>query len=658
MNQEKNTLTTLFYVLYMLVHFLPPFWGADGMGIQWLYISVLDFLVLGYLLLNRTKYKAAFIGIFNNKFLVVYLLYLIWALGSYFYAINRTEAMVCLARLATTFILFTNLSVLLYKKDIQALLKKFSFIISLVVIFDCIVMTVVFFMFFRKIPYTNVVLNLCGMSYGNKNITAASMLINVPFVIYYIHQSKLKGKVLGILSLSLAIFSLFILSTRSTFVGLLLILSIYIFYTLLIQEKRSLKSIMVKLAYFILPIVFVYFIANIFINYASNTTKDATMYGTVTKRVADISIEKGGDRLAFWKTGIDYAKHHLLFGDGYGNWKIASLPYEKDRIVEFIVPYHAHNDFIENFADLGVIGGLLYMLLYLFAFYFILKIWFSKKYKQFAFTTTIAFMAFTCYFVDAALNFPAERPVMQVMFAFTAAFFFSPLSLLKNKHDEVDENKLYSKTQRLFSKIFITVMSILLLAAIFINTQVYRSMLYQRYMMGDLGVKPNMKMKDVKNVPLIPNLSYNTLPMNAMLARYYIRDSNYKEAYRLLNADKNANPVIYYNDYVLSQYFSAVKNSDSAYYYAKIAFHNWPRAGIYYYNLMPLAIDHKDSAEMNFAFNRFITYRNDLSTWKQYIEGRNKIPELFDLKSNNKILDSALKLFPKDSATLLKLNVH
>ena len=183
-------------------------------------------------------------------------------------------------------------------------------------------------------------------------------------------------------------------------------------------------------------------------------------------------------------------------------------------------------------------------------------------------------------------------------------------------------------------------------------------MLFQMHMMGDLGVKPVLKLDDVKNVPMIPNLSFNTLPLSPILARYYIREKRYDEAYRLLNADKNANPSVHYNDYVLSQYFEAIKNNDSAYFYAKEAFHNWPRVGIYYYNLMPLAIRNKDTAEMNKAFASFITYRNDAPTWKLYLEGRTKLTSYFNAQSNNKLLDSAAKLFPNDSASFIKLRLR
>ena len=36
-------------VLYLMVHFVSDFGGADVMGAQWLYVSIVDFVFLGYI---------------------------------------------------------------------------------------------------------------------------------------------------------------------------------------------------------------------------------------------------------------------------------------------------------------------------------------------------------------------------------------------------------------------------------------------------------------------------------------------------------------------------------------------------------------------------------------------------------------------------------
>ena len=45
-----------------------------------------------------------------------------------------------------------------------------------------------------------------------------------------------------------------------------------------------------------------------------------------------------------------------IFGTGLGNWKLTSIHYDKDAINGYIVPYHAHSDFIQLGAELGIFG--------------------------------------------------------------------------------------------------------------------------------------------------------------------------------------------------------------------------------------------------------------------------------------------------------------
>ena len=41
----------------------------------------------------------------------------------------------------------------------------------------------------------------------------------------------------------------------------------------------------------------------------------------------------------------------INFGTGLGNWKIKSIDYDSKDIVGYIVPYHAHSDFIQLGAE-------------------------------------------------------------------------------------------------------------------------------------------------------------------------------------------------------------------------------------------------------------------------------------------------------------------
>ena len=114
--QSGENISVVFVALYLLVHFVTDWGGADVMGSQWMYTGIVDLVVLAYIIINAVQYKEAIEKVFLHRFTLLYTFFVLWALGSYFYAINPTESLVCLGRLVSTFIIFINLFILFYKK--------------------------------------------------------------------------------------------------------------------------------------------------------------------------------------------------------------------------------------------------------------------------------------------------------------------------------------------------------------------------------------------------------------------------------------------------------------------------------------------------------------------------------------------------------------
>ena len=657
MKKSSNIALYLFAVLYLIVHFVPDFDGADVMGSQWLYTSLVDIIATLFIAFNYKQYKEAILGIFKIPFALAYTAFLLWALGSYFYAINGTEALVCLARLVSTFLIFMNLSILLYKEDVQTLFKTIALFFSIVLFVDAIKVVIGFAQKVGDMPLDNLVLSLMGNN-GNKNVMAASLLIKFPFALYYILKSKSTGKIIGVVSLFVGVFALFILNTRSTFVGLILILSIFTITTIFFKKNLGAKSIITQLAYFVVPVVIAFFAANLVLSNALKMQETQGGYGTVSKRLADITVAKGSDRIHLWSAAVDYFKKHPIIGDGYGNWKLASIPYEKEFTNDLFVPYHSHNDFLETFADLGIIGGALYSFLFLLILLFSIRIWRNEKYKHLHLLASISFMAITCYFVDAFLNFPTERTSMQTMLAVSAALVFAPFPFLRTKDENgnVNENATGSLLNNKYVSIFFIVISFILISpSIVINYQVYQSMKVQKYVMGEIDADPKMALEDVKEAfPHFPNLSTSTLPIKALVARYYYRDKMYDESLRLLRECEKDNPYLYYTDFIKTAVFASQQNFDSVSFYAKRAFYNWPRATSYYKNVIFSAARKKDTTEINKAFNTYIKYRNEPEGWNQYLLGRFELIGPAD-KLSLKLLDSTAKLFPNDTTTFTRI---
>lgn len=634
--------TILFTILYLLVHFIPDLGGADVMGAQWLYSSSLDLVVLGYIFFNKSTYSEAIQAIYSYKFTLVFSALVIWAMGSYFYALNPTETLVTLARLITTYIIFINVSILFYKQDIEKVFNIVAYIVGFILLYDAIYVISTF----NNNVKTNFDPSIGSITgnHGNKNVMAASLLIKFPFIVWIIVRSKILVRVLCSFVLLLGTIALFLLSTRSTFVGLAIIIILFAATTFYFRDKKDIKESLGRMLFFVLPVVVAFFISNLIIANATDTAEESIINGAVTARIQSIKLENNASsgRLHLWEGAIDYATKHPFMGAGYGNWKLASIPYEKEYTNDLFVPYHSHNDFLEMFADLGIVGGLCFGLMFLLFPIYAFTIWRNKDAKAFHLPATISFMAVTCYAVDAFLNFPAERTAMQTMLAISAALVWIPLGHLK-------PTPLHSKNSWV-PMVYLVLAISLVLPSIYIAKLTYDSLKVQKYVMGEIDADPKMDLNEVKEgLPSIPNLSTSTLPIPALIARYEFRDKHYDEALRLLRESDNVNPSLHYNDFIRTAVFAAQQKFDSVSYYAKRAFYNWPRATSYYKNVIFAAAKQKDTVEIQKAFNLYNKYRPSGEAWNQYLLGMYEVKNGTDAHLNS-LLDSAIKTYPADSA--------
>ncbi len=644
MKKGPDYILLFFAAIYLIVHFIPDLGGADVMGAQWLYTSVVDLVVLGYIFINRKTYSEAIASVFSHPFTLLYTFYFIWAIVSISYAMNVIEAIVCLSRLASTFFIFTNLSILFYKKDIKNYYLPVALLITVVLFFDAFYVMNAFKQAIDSELGSFSPSSVTGNN-GNKNVMAASLIIKFPFCLYFILNTKILGKIFGVITIFVGAFAIFILSTRSTFLSLFAIIILFAITTLYFRKKTDIKTSILSISYFVVPVIFAFFFSNL----ALSNINDASTTGAVTNRIQSIQLnnEASSGRLHLWQGAIDYFLKHPLKGDGYGNWKLASIPYEKEFTNDLYVPYHSHNDFLEAAADLGIVGGLAYLGLFVIAFIFTLQVWFKEKYKQYRLFTTISFMAVTCYFIDAFLNFPTERTSMQTMLTISVALLFAPAYLIQK-----DPTKKL-KPFKFVLPAYIIIGFLLIGGSIFINNQVYESLKVQKYVMGEIDADPKMALDEVKTAfPMFPNLSTSTLPIKALVARYYFRDKMYDESMRLLNESENVNPALHYNDFIKTAIFAAKQNYDSTAFYAYRAFYNWPRATSYYKNALFAAAKKKDTVEINKVYNVYKKYRDGGEAVNQYLMAMYEVKGGADKNMSN-VLDSAFVHFPKDSAVLM-----
>ena len=402
------------------ISFIPFYDSADKAGNQWLVLSLINLLLFSNLIFLKIKFNTL---IFSKSFLF-YLLFVFFAFISLSYSNNVILSLQDISRHITIlFLIFliTN-SFLYFKINFKIISWFFVFIILIEsfaslspLLFDFLDGNIDFF------QYTSINIDaLVGLT-GNRNITTASIAIKLPFLFYLIFTSQnFLSKAFLYLVSFFPFLVLFIIGSRAALISFLITIFFLVCYEFYFLFKNKTYSKILKIIVLFIFIILSY-LSSIHILPKSNSN-------TIDRLESiNFSNESSSNRFILWENALDYISRHPFVGCGIGNWKIESSAYWGSLGENYLVPFHAHNDFLEFATELGLVGVFLYIMIFISAIYFLLS-----YFKQEPYVALTLFSCFTIYLVDANLNFPFERPVMQVPLAlFISLVIYLQLTLRK-----------------------------------------------------------------------------------------------------------------------------------------------------------------------------------------------------------------------------------
>jgi O-antigen ligase len=566
--------------------------------------------------------------------------------------------------LITTIVAFFNLYTLLYGK--KGLTSTLTLILVSILILQSAQSLGFLFSQMGSMGFNEIVLGMRGNA-GNKNIYAASLMIKIPFALYgLLHLAGLR-KVLCMAGFTLGSLVIFILNSRTTYLGLIAVLIFTVAYELIQFARERKKGHLLKIALLVVPVVIGYVIAQGLVGSTKYNIGDESaaegQYGTVAERMGSIVSDKDGSknqRLAFWKDAIDYTKKHPLLGAGYGNWKLESIEPSKDIFDELSVPLHAHNDFLEFFAELGIPGGLIYISLFLFIAVTTVQFIWRGKNRAAEPIIVMSAIGLLAYAIDAFFNFPIERSINQIYFSLVSAICLSTIQFSKNETAAIATSEHTDKSTGNKALLFAFTCMIIMLPMIYITFQTYQSLIIQEKTRIDMDKeKIDLTPEYVVNAfPSMPNIGYSTLPLDGIKARYLGQNGKTEEAMKYVERIQYTNPHLKYGEFLKALIYINTNRPDSAQKYAAEAFFHRPRVKNYYDLLIAASVQVKDTNMIKKAFNTFIAKRPALpGTWDRYLEGMTNVKVSYQPSAmTNQMLqlaDSALKIFPGDS-TLLK----
>ena len=416
-----NHLIIFSVFLFLFIPFIPRFESIDIIGPQWFIFSILVLLFLFLFGLQSLKDKVYVSFLYKDKALQLFIAFIFFSLISLFNATNISLSIVELSRLFSVFISIYFFIFFLHKRGqylINIVLILFSIHLFLELIF-CYFPLLTEILNTGSFSATVSQKDFAGIA-GNKNIAASSIAIKIPVILYLlITNNSFIKKLLFSFLLFFAFITLLFLNTRSVFVSISFVLLLTTVFFIFNLRKHYSSFLFVFIALF----------AAFYLNISSKISSSQNSLERM--KSIDISYDGSSGRFELWSNAVDYISKNPFFGSGIGNWKIESLPYWKTMMTGYIVPYHAHNDFLELTAETGIFGGLIYFSFFLYIAYYVLfffKSWFSKDSLLFFIGLSIL-----VYTIDAFFNFPMERPLNQVPFVIFVSiviyyYNFKPLS--------------------------------------------------------------------------------------------------------------------------------------------------------------------------------------------------------------------------------------
>jgi len=235
LSNQKNKFSTIFYFLFIVfIFFTPPFGSYDIIGPQWFLYSLLNVIILVFIF-NELSIDIFYL-FFKSPFIKLTILFFILCIFSLLYANNKVLVIHDLSRFGTFFISIL-LFFILFKKNMFSIKHIFLlfFFILIIQLFQSLRPFVSEFLFYDLDIFniSEINLSIFKGNAGNKNITAASIVLSLFVPLYLFSKENYFIKFLAALLIFFQILVIFFLSARSSFLSLFLsisLFSIYIFY--------------------------------------------------------------------------------------------------------------------------------------------------------------------------------------------------------------------------------------------------------------------------------------------------------------------------------------------------------------------------------------------------------------------------------------------
>ncbi len=672
---------TVIVLIYVIVPVATPIMEAfDANGPKFMTLAVANLLTYSFFLVRKSLHSRTDFTDFlvRNKFGLAYLLILMMAVLSFFNAINIFESVINFSKMFTIFSAAYILSVV-FRSD-KRFIKYITVAMSLLLITDS------FTVFYRIYQYISGAIDsiyVIKSVYSNKNILAAAIFVKIPFALWLFTFQPRWARVLGFFSLFSALLATFFMSTRTFYLGMFSLMAIYLVYLLLVFLKKRESGKIATLITVLGAFLFILLFFEMTQRYVYPKENRDYYNVDVAGRLASIAVEKGGSRPVAWERTLWLIRDNPMLGVGIGNWKIQILQYENLTSTDYTYMYKNHNDFLEITSEIGIVGGLLFLSLFLMAGFDFIRAFFkpgaTSKTYMYQFLPAFGLLA---YSFDAFFNFPADRPEIGALFAVYIGISIANAGIIRIRGKapeeqmtavgqdqpeiEVKSTPLSAQvqsppansvngydlgTRNMVSAIFVGVMVMLMLAAVFVFVVNYKSISMQRIVKSEMvqGKLTTSAETVMNNLPFLPTVSLEGEPIAVHKARYLINEKKFDSAIVMLKNDRSS-PYDTRQEFFIAMAYAQLGNMDSSIVYGMKVFRQKP---MFYNNTSNLCQSLMNKGRPQEA-NKII---------RQYLKAASSnrdawlMASLIQLNMKREagalaLIDSALKILPGDTVLM------
>jgi O-antigen ligase len=379
--------------------YVPQGYIIDRVAWQWLYLAVVNLfgLVSNLILVYKGKIKPVQLPFSFKTFFILFL----WAIISISYSLSFQITVIDLSRFFLYLVTFYNLIIVLNEFDVS--FSQFSHLFLILFIYEIFFSYIPLIDFLSQGTFKNSMSNDLEGIASNVNITSFSIALKIPFLVYLFFSKKnFFSRVIVIFLICLGFILLNFLNTRAISLA-----NYFILFTILVYGLVNYnKSVLLK-SFFLISAIFLSFnLPSILSNDRADKTKEIVQITTEND-------ESTNQRLRYYKAGVKQILSNPFIGVGLGNWKLESIHYDSESSVQYIVPYHMHNDFLQFGAELGIIGLLIYIVFFSSSFFRYLVNLKNLK-VQYDLKALAVSLFFIYIFFDSNLNFPFARPMIYI----------------------------------------------------------------------------------------------------------------------------------------------------------------------------------------------------------------------------------------------------